>query len=113
MSEDKSVQDTLMELILQMDERQQRLFACDCAERVLPIWDHKRSDGMKLRAALQVARDFAIGTATNADLGDARARVEGMFRAFTARHRESVVAKIVSFTVARYHSDVLWPDEGW
>ncbi|MFZ1975826.1 MAG: putative immunity protein [Candidatus Acidiferrales bacterium] len=48
-----------------------RLFACDCAERVLHIYERDNS-GKALREAIEVARRFANGKATKKELAAAR-----------------------------------------
>ncbi len=105
--------DPVVELIVKLDERHQRLFACACAERMLPVWEAKRHDGQRLRDALQVAVDYANGKATNDDLGKARTRVKDMYMAFRRSRPEAAVAMIVCFTLSRYRGDTMWPDEGW
>jgi hypothetical protein len=53
---------------LPWDERQARLFACDCAARVL----HLCADDEDLpRVAIEIARAYAIGKATREDLAAA------------------------------------------
>lgn len=46
------------------NERTARLFAADCAERVLPIWERRLPDDGRPRRAIEVARAFARGEAT-------------------------------------------------
>jgi len=56
------------------NERTQRLFACDCAERVLPICEQNYPDDDRPRKAIAVARRYAEGNATIEELdaaGDA------------------------------------------
>ena len=55
------------------DERAMRLFACDCAERVLPIYEAQHRDDQRPREAIAVARRFANGEATRDALDAARA----------------------------------------
>ena len=45
-------------------ERIARLFACDCAERVLPLFEKERPGDDRPRAAILVARAYANGEAT-------------------------------------------------
>ena len=54
-----------------LDDRQRRLFACDCAERVLPIWEKKYPGDKRPRQTIEVARRFARGEATNEELSAA------------------------------------------
>ena len=44
------------------------LFACDCAEHILHIYDAEYSDGDRLRAILEIARRFARGEACESEL---------------------------------------------
>ena len=55
------------------NERSARLFACDCAERVLPIFEKEYPDDKRPREAIRVARLFARGEATAAAWDAARA----------------------------------------
>jgi hypothetical protein len=52
-----------------------RLFACDCAEHVLPIFEKERPDDKRPRECIQVARKFARGKSTQEELDAARAAV--------------------------------------
>ena len=45
-----------------------RLFACDCAEHVLPIFEKQYPDDKRPRSAIETARKFALGTATQDEL---------------------------------------------
>ena len=54
------------------NERTARLFAADCAERVLPIWEKKYPDDLRPRKAIEAARLFADGKITKEKLADAR-----------------------------------------
>ena len=54
--------------------RELRLFACGCAERVLPIFERERPGDARPRAAIETARRYANGEATReetAAAGDA------------------------------------------
>ena len=53
-------------------DRIARLFICDCAERVLHLFEEKFPDDKRPRQAIEVARRFAIGQATIEELRDAR-----------------------------------------
>jgi hypothetical protein len=55
------------------DERTARLFACDCAEHVLSLYEAKYPDDDRPRKAIEVARRYAEGTATREELAAARA----------------------------------------
>jgi hypothetical protein len=58
---------------LDWGEKKQRLFACDCAERVLPIFEKKQPNDKRPRAAIEVARRHATGQATDKELDAAMA----------------------------------------
>ena len=45
-----------------------RLFACDCAERTLPIFEKKYPEDKRPRQAIEAARKFANGEATQKEL---------------------------------------------
>ena len=48
-------------------DRLARVFACDCAERVLPIFEREFPNDARPRTAIAVARRFAVGDATEAE----------------------------------------------
>jgi len=52
-------------------ERTARLFACDCAEHVLPLCEKAAPGDMRPRRAIEVARLFADGKATREELAAA------------------------------------------
>jgi hypothetical protein len=45
------------------DDRRARLFACDCAERVLPLYEREHPGDDRPRSAIKCARRFATGEA--------------------------------------------------
>lgn len=49
-------------------ERVQRLFAAACAERVLPLYEARFPDDERVRVAIQVATQFALGHAAAEEL---------------------------------------------
>jgi hypothetical protein len=55
------------------NDRNLRLFACDCAERTLPLFETERPDDTRPRQAIETARRFADGKATREELDAARA----------------------------------------
>ena len=55
------------------NDRNLRLFACDCAERVLPIFEKYYPDDKRTRQAIETARRYANGEATQKELAAARA----------------------------------------
>jgi hypothetical protein len=54
------------------DARAARHFACDCAERVLPVFEEAFPDNKRPRRAIEVARAYADGYATKEELETAR-----------------------------------------
>lgn len=54
-----------------------RLFACDCAERALPLYEKKYPQDLRPRNAIAVARQYAVGQATEEDLLAAEAAAAG------------------------------------
>ena len=52
--------------------RELRLFAADCAERVLPFFERRYPSDDRPRQAIDTARRFANGTASEEELVDAR-----------------------------------------
>ena len=55
------------------DDRKRRLFACDCAERVLPIFESAQPGNKGPRMMIRTARDYALGVATPGMLSSIRA----------------------------------------
>ena len=49
-------------------DKEIRLFACDCAEMVLPIFEEKYPDDMRPRRAIEVSRRYANEDATKEEL---------------------------------------------
>ena len=71
----------LLRLCAGWNERTARLFACDCAERVLPIYERDYPGDMRPRDAIAVARRFANGEATSRELCAAEAAAGDAARA--------------------------------
>lgn len=61
--------------------RELRMFAADCAERVLPIFEGLRPADKRPRAAIQAARDYANGLIDAEELGRARADASAAYSA--------------------------------
>jgi hypothetical protein len=53
-------------------DRALRLIACDCAERVLPLYESRRPGDDRPRRAIEVARRYAEGLASAEELREAR-----------------------------------------
>ena len=66
----------ITERVAAWDERTARLFAADCAERVLPVFERERPGDNRPREAIAVARRFANSEATREELAAARAAAE-------------------------------------
>ena len=63
------------------NERTARLYACDCAERVLPNYEKRHPDDKRPRVAIETARRYADGKATKKALAAARAAAWAVARA--------------------------------
>ena len=61
----------LVREIITWNERTARLFACDCAEVVLPLWEAWAPDDARPRETLAVARRYARGETTTEELATA------------------------------------------
>ena len=53
-------------------DKEIRLFAADCADMVLPIYEKQHPNDDRPRKAIQAARDYANGLISVEELGDAR-----------------------------------------
>jgi hypothetical protein len=66
--------DTIWALVaVEGKDKEMRLFAADCAELVLPIYEKRYPDDNRPRFAIQAARDYANGLITIEELAAARA----------------------------------------
>ena len=65
-----------MTRIEKWNEKSARLFAADCAEQALPIFEKQRPDDDRPRKAIKAARDFANGEIT-AEMRDAAGDAAG------------------------------------
>ena len=63
----------LLSPVTAWDESSSRLFACDCAEHVLPLYEEQYPEDDRPRRAIETARRYAIGEATADDLAAAGA----------------------------------------
>jgi hypothetical protein len=73
---------------LNWDERAARLFACDCAERVLPLFEVETPEDMRPRQAIETARRFANGQAKEKELIAAWATASAAARAAARAARD-------------------------
>ena len=101
----------LVPLILKMTERDRRLFACDCAERVLPFYDEKILDAYVMQEAIDVARRYARGQADNEELAQMRLVVQRRYLGFREGHPARFGAQTVRATVARRSGDLEYAPE--
>ena len=71
--------DTLwtLRIVIEPAEREIRLYACACAERVLPLFESKYPDNKCPRQAIEIARKFANGEVTKEELSSACAAAWG------------------------------------
>ncbi len=78
-----------LRIITEQAERGIRLFACDCAERVLPLFEKKYPLDNRPRTAIDVVRRFANGEASPEEL---EAAAEAAARAARAAARAAEAA---------------------
>ena len=71
--------DTLwcLHITIESCDREARLFACDCAERGLPIYEARYSNDRRPRQAIETSRKFANGQATSEELAASWAAAAG------------------------------------
>ena len=79
------------------DERVARLFAADCAERVLHIYEASYPDDNRVRHCIEVARLFANGQATEDELAAAWAAAWAAWDAAQAAEREWQVGRLTEY----------------
>lgn len=79
------------------DEGTQRLFAADCAERVLGHYDSRFPDDNRVRDCIEVARRYAIGEATDEERAAARAAARSAARAADAAEREWQSGRLLEY----------------
>ena len=86
-----------LRIVIEPAEREIRLFFCDCAERVLPIFEREYPHDKRPREVLETSRRFALGQATRQKLTVAEAvawvvaGTAGEAVAATAAEAEAVV----------------------
>ena len=71
-------------------ERNLRLFACDVSEDVLPAFEAEYPSDQRPRTAIEVARRYALGEATYAELTGARSAADSA--AYSAAHSVATLA---------------------
>ena len=105
----------LVREFLEWNEGNARLFACDCAERVLPLFECVFADDARPREAIAVARCFAAGTATELELSAAEAAASTAARSaarFAAWSAAWSVAWSAARSVARSAVGTTWDAAG-
>lgn len=68
-----------LSIVIEPADREIRLFACDCAERVLPLYEKEHPKDNRPRETIRISRLFANGEATKEQLAaawDAASRVD-------------------------------------
>ena len=88
-----------------LDDRTLRLFACNCAERALCLFEREYPDDTRPRNAIEVARRFADGAATSAELDSARdsardARAAARAAAWAAARDSAWAARAAAWAAA-------------
>lgn len=95
-------------------ERTARLFAADCAERVLPVWEERHPNDDRPRRAIQAARDYVNGLIGREELAAARVAARAAAAAaadsgawaaaatlrLSARHTAAYAARAVAHAAA-------------
>jgi len=82
--------------------RELREFACDCAERVLPLWDARYPDDARPRDCIAVARRYARGEATKKELDAGCAAAYAAADAFASAAAYAAYAAMDAAYVAAY-----------
>ncbi|MFA7265741.1 MAG: putative immunity protein [Candidatus Nanopelagicales bacterium] len=90
----------LVDKVGSLDDRKLRLFAADCAEWVLPLFEAERPDDDRPRKAIEAARAFANGEITAAAWDAARAAAWDAARA-AARDAARAAARDATWDAAR------------
>jgi len=87
------------------NKRTARLFACDCAEHVLHIFQEKYPDDTRPAEAIDVARLYANGKATEEELNKARAAAAAAAASYnTARAARAARAAAYAAAASAYYA---------
>ena len=90
-------------------DREARLFACDCSENVLHIFEAKYPDDKRPRESIEVARRFAHGNATTEELSAESAAASAAERAACAAARAAAwAAAAAADAAAAAARDAAW-----
>ena len=80
-----------------------RMFACDCAERVLHLFEERLPDDKRPRACIETARRFALGEASKEELNSARlASYDAAYTAYSALYAAADAADAAACTAAAH-----------
>jgi hypothetical protein len=100
------------------NDRNLRLFACDCAERVLPLFEKDHPNDNRPRAAIETARRFANGQATWEELDATWAAVAAAWAAWdaardAARAAAGAAARDAAWAAAEAAAGAAARDAAW
>ena len=84
-----------------LGERALRLFACDCAERALPVFENGYPNDTRPREAIAVARTYAVGEATRVELETSRKAADAAAYA-AAAYAAAAYADAAAYAAAAY-----------
>tara|TARA_S200002703_G_scaffold40354_1_gene35155 strand:- start:7642 stop:8175 length:534 start_codon:yes stop_codon:yes gene_type:complete len=96
--ESNGIEDAIWSLLTCDDKRAVRLFACDCAESVLHLFEKKYPEDDRPRKTIEVARRFANGEATQEELDKAR---DAAWDAWDAARASTDAAYAAAWAAAR------------
>jgi Immunity protein Imm5 len=99
---DKSVaeQARLIRRVQTWNDKTRRLFAADCAEHVLELYEKRYPNDNRPRAALQAARDFASGKITLNELNAAANAAAAAAAAYAAYYAANAAAAAAAYYAA-------------
>lgn len=81
----------LLDQVVAWDERTRLLYAADCADRVLPLFEAKHPDDDRPRRAVEAVRAFAHGLIGVTELADAEAAAYAAHAAYAVKAADFVV----------------------
>lgn len=79
-----------------LDEKNSRIFAADCADHVLPIYEEARPNDNRPRKAIQAAREFAEGKIAKDELKTAAFNASAAAMTAGAVFRAAVAAAVAA-----------------
>ena len=98
--------DAIWALIAVKADRELRLFAADCAERVLPIYEKQYPDDQRPRQVIEAARAFTRG-----EISDAARDAAGDAAAWSAAIAALAAARVAAARDAAWAAEQKWQDE--